>query len=83
MVEIVQEVIKVSNGKAVDFLGNTEKLFEGMVKLANEQTSTQDEVIDIITTMCDSLQSATDIVSSQISTAITDLNRARRKTRLQ
>ncbi len=73
----------MSNGKTVDFLGNTEKLFEGMVKLANEQTSAQDEVIDIITTMCDSLQSATDIVSSEISAAITDLNRARSKTRLQ
>lgn len=73
----------MSNGKTVDFLGNTEKLFEGMVKLANEQTSSQGEVIDIITTMCDSLQSATDIVNSEISAAITDLNRARRKTRLQ
>lgn len=66
-----------------DFLGKSEKLLKAAAKVGKTQTDARDEVVDIITTMCDSLESASDIVSSEISKAITDINRARRGTENQ
>jgi len=65
----------MSSKGPIDFHAATGEMFKGMAKLANEQTSAQDEVVDIITTMCDSLESASDLIRVQLSSAITDLNR--------
>lgn len=61
----------------VDYMKNIGKLFEGLAKLAKTQTHAQDEVISIINDMCDSLESATDLIVKDISKGITDINRIR------
>ena len=63
--------------KSPDFLGKTEKLFQAITNLAKTQTGAQDEVVDIITKMCDSLETASDLIIAEISRGITDINRAR------
>ena len=65
------------------FFGKTEKLFKIITNLATTQTDAKDEVIYVITTMCDTLESASDIVIAEISGANTDVNRARRGTARQ
>jgi len=58
-----------------DYMKSTEKLFEGMGKLARKQTDAQDELVAIINDMCDSLEMANDLIAKEISSAITDINR--------
>jgi len=58
---------------------STGKMFEGIAKLAKTQTQAQDELIKIINDMCDSLESATDHIVKEISSAVTDINRIRGK----
>ncbi len=53
------------------------KMFGGLKELANDQTDAQDEVVSIINDMCDSLESACDLMVLETSQAIADLNRAR------
>lgn len=63
--------------KGFDELSNTAPQLKKAIDIGKEQASTRDRVIQTVNEMCDALQMASDLTSTQLSSAITEFNRVR------